>query len=91
MASKDGGPAFPCARTDPELRDAIVQGRTGLSRAVIDRLTELFPGMSLRDWFAGQALMGLLATDTDFSEAVGARQAYDFADAMIREREATHA
>ena len=48
-------------------------------------------GMSLRDWFAGQALAGLLAdsnilgTDKWFAEAV-----YRYADAMLNAREKTY-
>ncbi len=56
-------------------------------------------GMSLRDWFAGQALAGMLAstmsvndghepTYLPWSEAASAaRQAYEVADAMLVERE----
>ena len=44
-------------------------------------------GMSLRDWFAGQALAGMLASE----ESSGtwedfARSAYRLADAMLKER-----
>lgn len=42
------------------------------------------PGMSLRDWFAGQALVGLLA-----KHSIGvnrAEQAYWLADAMLAAR-----
>jgi hypothetical protein len=45
----------------------------------MDRL----PGMSLRDFFAGQALVGLLANPEDGSIV---KQAYLFADAMLAER-----
>lgn len=46
-------------------------------------------GMSLRDWFAGMALQGLLASDSEtqsmkFDEA--AELAYDHADAMLKAR-----
>lgn len=53
-------------------------------------------GMSLRDWFAGQALVGILAEPTDAEgyavakEAVPdvcAADAYAIADAMIAARE----
>lgn len=48
------------------------------------------PGMSLRDWFAGKAMHGLLASwghhdVTDFSEI--AIDAYTIADAMLQTRE----
>lgn len=38
------------------------------------------PGMTLRDWFAGMALQGLVARGYT-PDGVG--RAYDFADAMI--------
>lgn len=52
-----------------------------------------FKGMSLRDWFAGQALVGLFAgrggaelktTEEDFLE--DARGAYQIADCMLAAR-----
>ena len=48
-------------------------------------------GMTLRDWFAGQALAGQLAcsvasgTDYEYAEF-----AYQLADAMLKAREAQH-
>ena len=64
--------------------------------------TAQFPGMSLRDYFAGQALAGQLAAFTnadaieqwvEVSRETGetqhqtvAREAYRFADAMLAER-----
>jgi hypothetical protein len=49
-----------------------------------------FPG-ELRDWFAGQALMGFMASDTDFSDHVEivAETAYKLAGAMLEAREKT--
>ena len=48
------------------------------------------PGMSLRDWFAGQALSKSLSdgihTDSEGMKVV-ARAAYEMADAMLKERE----
>ena len=51
-------------------------------------------GMALRDWFAGQALVGIInacAMDTrvhgETSEMLFARKAYSVADAMIAARE----
>lgn len=46
-------------------------------------------GMSLRDWFAGQALAWLVDKDTphcDCLELVG-EQAYEIADAMLKARQ----
>ena len=45
-------------------------------------------GMSLRDWFAGQALNGMLASDSSIDrtivdKTVWAQVAYAFADAML--------
>jgi hypothetical protein len=48
------------------------------------------PGMTLRDWFAGQALAGLLASGGKYSkgfECKGAEECYAQADAMLAERE----
>lgn len=45
-------------------------------------------GMSLRDYFAGQALAGLCAnTNYDWSWEESARQSYRAADAMLKARE----
>ena len=52
--------------------------------------TPYAPGMSLRDWFAGQAMTGELASwtsSTDGHECNIARRAYQMADAMIAARE----
>ena len=49
-------------------------------------------GMTLRDWFAGQALAGMLINYTTQKFGVGeetcAKGAYLFADAMLAAREA---
>ena len=70
--TNDGGPAFPHFQFT----------ETGK--------VEILPqgGMSLRDWFAGQALAGMASrapVGSKFSDY--AMQAYFFADAMIAERE----
>lgn len=73
----DGGPAWPAF--DSEVHDgtnAYPRGR---------------PGMSLRDWYAGQALAGMLAHPGDTirgSYGGVARAAYEYADAMIKARKA---
>lgn len=50
-------------------------------------LTDASPGMTLRDYFAGQALVGLLASGSRGPEAA-ASLAMSCADAMIAAREA---
>lgn len=74
----DGGPAF----AKPAYRGATHEDYESGS-----------DGMSLRDYFAGQALAGWLASLaapgaglTKGSEKRGAELAYAFADAMIEER-----
>ena len=52
--------------------------------------TEGHPGMSLRDWFAGMALQGMLAAEIDgevWDEEKCATRCYRFANAMLREQE----
>jgi hypothetical protein len=43
--------------------------------------------MSLRDWFAGQALTGLASTYPSYQIETLAAQAYRLADAMLKARE----
>ena len=68
----DGGPAYPCNWMDfqPATGEQVIR--------------EQFPGMSLRDYFAGQVLSGLvggtIGPDQD------AEYAYITADAMIAAR-----
>lgn len=58
---------------------------------------EASPGMSLRDWFAGQALAGLMANASmpfapDYAECEPqqiAESSYDIADAMLAARQKT--
>jgi len=47
------------------------------------------PGMTLRDWFAGQALNGMLSNGRfsgQNTDEVTASVAYQYADAMLAER-----
>ena len=46
-------------------------------------------GMTLRDWFAGQALagMGVECTSDEFCHSSVAECAYAYADAMLKARE----
>ena len=74
MSKRDGGPAYP------------VCAEGGVNNALEPHL-EL--GMSLRDWFAGQALAGGLGRPTtsksDWQRDI-AWCAYAIADAMLTER-----
>ncbi len=84
----DGGPAFPGAKTDfvPD----VMGGRQAIA--------EISGGMSLRDWFAGQALTGVLTTATGLGGSSKAERAelfgevsgiiYELADAMLAARAA---
>ena len=47
MSKRDGGPAFPA----PEFFESAIEGETG--KFMYDH-----PGMTLRDWYKGQALKG---------------------------------
>lgn len=84
MSRDDGGPAFPATLwhevENPE-------------SAVRNLESTTFPGMSLRDWFAGQALAGELASQNPecaYAGCEGAAEvsswAYSVADAMLAER-----
>lgn len=75
-AVNDGGPAFPEHRAGP----MYFAGPNGQPRPVM----ETVGGMSLRDWFAGQALAGMVP-DTAQNKALAA---YAIADAMLAAREA---
>ena len=72
MSSKDtGGQAFPC----------FERGSAGVGP--LD-LTD--PGMTLRDYFAGQALAGRLADSSTPFDIFAARYAYRIADIMLEAR-----
>ena len=71
----DGGSAFPRTKSTGDLSNSN---------------TEIIStgGMSLRDWFAGQALVGLLTqpAEAEFGPNHFAKAAYEMADAMIMVR-----
>jgi hypothetical protein len=84
MSMNDGGPAFPVSWT--EMDGPIGPGPQ----------TVAIPGMSLRDWFAGNAMNRLLTVGgeayiqdvpTGDLKFIMARKAYEMADAMIAERD----
>lgn len=89
----DGGPIFPGTRheiVDVMVPDPSVTGLTRPAKQVVD---VTYPGMSLRDYFAGQALAGLLAHPTativtvnEEDAAYVAHAAGMYADAMLAAR-----
>lgn len=79
MSKNDGGPAFPVLELDQRSGNVFAQHM----------------GTSLRDWFAGQALQGMLAHATRYRSRPGtplnwhkaiAEEAGEIADAMIEAR-----
>jgi len=74
---EDGGPAFPRPFSEEPIENS--EGA-------------MYPhdaqsGMSLRDWFAGQALSGLIVNpDTVSVYCPLSMRAYEIADAMLAER-----
>ncbi len=77
---RDGGLAFPGSRM--ERLTPITGGETQAVEAD-------YPGMTLRDWFAGQALHGLPMRGGSAEDGWGwaAARAYAIADAMLLERD----
>lgn len=75
MEKNDGGPAFP--HIDYEVED---QGCGPITKRGAG-------GMSLRDWFAGMALQGMLANSGNMgTNADCVIAAYHVADMMIKKR-----
>lgn len=75
MSAKDGGLAFGGTRFEPN----------GLGAMRSHSEVVVYAGMSMRDWFAGQAL-GALATYEGQKFEDLSSMAYRLADAMIAER-----
>jgi len=74
--TNDGGPAFP------------MQAHEDRTRPTVLRCYSTQEGMSLRDWFAGMALQGLLANyEIKIECGTFAKVAYRHADQMIASRE----
>jgi hypothetical protein len=73
MSAKDnGGPAFP---------------QNDLSSYGMGPAECNSGGMTLRDWFAGQVLAGLLVNSNDaYTPKMAAEDAYRYADAMLEAR-----
>lgn len=80
--------------------EKINDGGPAFPRAAIPPYNSSANGMSLRDWFAGQALQGILAGGSNWNSVAGEVMknegiwgdvsttgiAYRFADAMIKAR-----
>ena len=74
-AANDGGPAFPEVRIEQRGDSRYVQP----SKVLV-------PGMSLRDWFAGQIAAAIMVKGARAGLKEIASDAYDIADAMLAER-----
>lgn len=92
MSTNDGGPAFPIT----EFRLLNAAGEAGINedypnereKAYLAARNRAAMGMSLRDFFAAQALAGLCAYPHDRRDAEQlAKTAYRCADEMLKERE----
>jgi hypothetical protein len=87
---EDGGPVYPC-RVWEQVSVADIGGQDVPTFSEVEHY-----GIKLRDWFAGQALTGLLAHVFEdggdflhnFGPAAAAQQSYRMADAMIKARKA---
>jgi hypothetical protein len=85
MSINDGGPAFPCKEIDGvEYVDGV--GNRHTFRPV--------PGMSLRDYFAGEAMTAMLPLCNNDARQEGlgypehiAAVSYGMADAMLKARQ----
>ena len=82
----DGGPAFPCPANPDEGHTSPITGEW----VDTSEFAAASTGMTLRDWFAGQALAGLVTLESrlDKEPAEDAALAYRIADAMLAAREA---
>jgi hypothetical protein len=78
----DGGLAFPGSR-----QERVESSALGGARMV----EVTYPGMSLRDYFAAKALPALIEQNglgECYSPAYSAKEAYEYAAAMLKAREA---
>ena len=77
MSKREGGPAFPCEAVEEEFEGKVQQ--------------VVYTGMTLRDYFAGQFILGLMeasfSSDEKFSPQIFCERAYKMADLMLAERD----
>lgn len=87
---KDGGPAFPVF-----INDEVIISNLKTDPKLAGELANMRIGMSLRDWFAGMALQGIMSKQymekipDGYPPAHRASEAYRYADAMLEERTKT--
>lgn len=91
MSKETGGPAFPTQINNSG--NAAIKGFNG--EEIKPHTFSAYPGMNLRDYFAANALQGLLSWAGDDSSgsyhsnsdpAHTASMAYEYADAMLAAR-----
>ena len=75
MKTNDGGAAFPMGI--PDVHDGSGGGSQGFAQ----------PGMTLRDYFAGQALIGFASKHNHGDGELYAADSYRVADAMLEQRD----
>lgn len=87
MTKNDGGPAFPSS-------GRLCYDDRGKPRWHDGKHIIMDGGLTIRDWFAGQALVGFVNAHlvdapegTEYDDAAIAEQVYALADAMIAERD----
>ena len=78
MSKNDGGPAFPCPGTHGQ--------QWGNAGEWLVRPVEAEDGMTLRDWFAGQALVAIINDRQGSTVRDMADRAYIYADIMLEAR-----
>lgn len=80
MSKNDGGPAFP------DFRRLQMLSSIDVTRQQKETIYIESKGMSLRQWYAGMALQGLLARGQPIPQSLPiARLAFEAADAMLVE------
>jgi hypothetical protein len=74
MKANDGGLAFPSG--ERYTRTDLMGNQTSNSKGPLHK------GMTLRQWYAGLAMQGMLAANPDWDESV-VEWAFKLADAMV--------
>jgi hypothetical protein len=86
IATNDGGPAFPCTLTQDEwVTEYRGSGKNVKETTHCEHRRVSVPGISMRDWFAGQALAGIKWQGYEELTA-SAQVCYALADAMLAAR-----